>query len=139
MTFPVSIEGKENLVTAKVTDNGELVVAALEYSMPYFVKITVANEIYNVVPARTGKKFISTGMFVSTSKSITGEKTVEVYESLAEDSGVHATDIFSADMIKNERVVIPLRNAATEENKYINANCDDADVSITIWGYYVNA
>ena len=29
-------------------------------------------------------------------------------------------------------------DAATEPVRYINANCDDSDVSITIWDYYVN-
>jgi hypothetical protein len=138
MTFPVTIRDPGTLSGARTTKNGEVVVAALEYSMPYFVKLTVDNVIYNIVPAKVGKCFISTGLFVSTSKSIVGEKTVEIYESLAADSGIHETDIFSADMVKNERVVIPLANATTESTRYINANCDDSDVSITIWGYYVN-
>lgn len=139
MTFPVTIRDPSTLNGARVTKNGEMPTGALNYSMPYYVKITIADDIYNVVPAETGKRFVSTGMLIATSKNLVGEKTIEVYESLASDSGAHNKDIISVDMLKNERIPIPLRNAATESTKYINANCDGNDVSITIWGYYVNA
>jgi len=139
MTFPVTIRDPGTLSGARVTKNGEMPTAALSYSAPYYVKITVADDIYNIVPAITGKRFVSTGMLIATSKNLIGENTIEVYESLDAESGVHATDILSVDMLKNERLPIPLRNAATEPTKYINANCDGNDVSITIWGYYVNA
>jgi len=139
MTFPVTIRDPGTLSGGRVTKNGEMVSAALNYSMPYYVKITVANDIYNVVPAVVGKRFVSTGMLITTSKNLVTEKTVEVYESSDAGSGVHDKDIISVDMLKNERVPVPLENAATESTKYINANCDGNDVSITIWGYYVNA
>jgi hypothetical protein len=139
MTFPVTIRDPGTLSGARVTKNGEMPTGALNYSEPHYVKITVANDIYNIVPAETGKRFVSTGMLIATSKNLSTEKTIEVYESLAADSGGHAKDIISVDMLKNERVPIPLRNAATESTRWINANCDGNDVSITIWGYYVNA
>jgi len=139
MTFPVTIRDPGTLSGGRVTKNGEIVSAALNYSMPYYVKITAPGDIYNIVPAITGKRFISTGMLIATSKNIVNEKTIEVYESSDAESGVHDTDIINVDMIKNERLPVPLENAATESTKYINANCDGNDVSITIWGYYVNA
>lgn len=139
MTFPITIRDPGTLSGLRVTKNGEMPTAALSYSAPYYVKITVADEIYNIVPAITGKRFVSTGMLIATSKNLVGEKTIEVYESLGAGSGDHATDILSVDMLKNERIPIPLRNAATESTRWINANCDGNDISITIWGYYVNA
>lgn len=139
MTFPVTLRDPGTLSGARVTENGELVNSALAYSMPYYVKIIAADDIHNIVPAEVGKRFVSTGMLIASSKNLAAEKTVEIYESLSAESGDHAKDIISMDMLKNERVPIPLEHAATESTRWINANCDGNDVSITIWGYYVNA
>jgi hypothetical protein len=139
MTFPVTLRDPSTHNGARVTKNGELVATALIYSEPYYVKINAPDTPFNVVPAKTGKRFVSTGMLIASSKNLASEKTVEVFEALSISSGVHKKDIISIDMIKNERVPIPLDNAATESTRWINANCDGNDVSITIWGYYVNA
>lgn len=139
MTFPVTIRDPGTLSGARVSKNGELVNSSIDYSAPYYVKITVADDIYNIVPAIPEKRFVSTGMLIASSKNLAAEKTVEIYESLSADSEVHAKDIISMDMLKNERVPIPLEHAATESTRWINANCDGNDVSITIWGYYVDA
>lgn len=137
--FPVTHRDPGTSKGVKVTDNNELVVAALDYSIPYYVKITAPDTVYNVVPAVTGKRFVSTGMLIATSKNLSTEKTIEIYEALQDDDADHAKDIISVDMLKSERLPVPLQNAATESTRNINAICDGNDVSITIWGYYVNA
>ena len=137
--FPIIIRDPVTGAGTRVSGNGELVTAAFVYSMPYYVKIEVPAIAYNIVPAKIGKRFVSTGMLVATSKNLVAEKTVEIYEALAADSTDHNKDILSIDMLKSERLPIPLDNAATESTRWINATCDGNDVSITIWGYYVNA
>ena len=137
--FPITHRDPGTQNGGRVTKNGEMVVAALDYSQPYYVMITVADQVYNVVPAKTGKRFISTGMLIATSKNLSVEKTIEIYEALQDGDADHAKTIIIVDMLKNERLPVPLRNSATESTRHINAKCDGNDVSITIWGYYVDA
>jgi hypothetical protein len=137
--FPVNIRDPGNGNGQRVTPNGESVTGLLSYSLPYYVKLETALQVYNVIPGQAGKVFLMTGILVATTRNIVGEIAVNIYESLSVDSGVHDKDILTMDIQKSERVYLPLVNVATQEGRYINADAEDAEVAITIFGYYVNA
>ncbi len=137
--FPVVLRDPSTLRGGQVTKNGEIIVAALDYSTPYYKSIIAADTVYNIVPAMTGRIFIMTGLFVSTKKSVIGEATVQIFEALSSSSSVHESDIVNMDMVKNERETIPISNAATDSTRWINIISDKTTVNITIWGYYADA
>lgn len=137
MAFPVTIRDPQTTAGQSVSGNGETIVRAYDYSAPHYVKLTIDDQVYNVVKGQVGRRFVMAGILIATSKAIVGDKTVQIYESLTADSGVHDTDILSIDMVKSERIYLPVTNVSTQASRHINANCDDSEVDITIFGYYI--
>lgn len=139
MTFPFSLTDRSTGDSQRVSVNGEAVTASREYTEPYYVRLSVDDQIYNVVPGKVGRRFVQTAILIAASKAIVGDKTVQIYESLFPDSGAHDKDILQVDVSKNEKLALTIDNSATQNGRSINANCDDSEIDITIWGYYVDA
>jgi hypothetical protein len=122
---------------ARVSINGEVATGALKYSEPYYVELEVDNQIYNVVPAKTGQRFIITGILIGADRNVTTDCTVHVYEAVS-DIGTTEKDILKIDLNKGEHTYLNLINVATQVTRWINATTDDDDVDVTVFGYYVN-
>jgi len=135
MSLPTRIEYRG--VSAKVTKNGELVVGTLEYSAPYYKRLDVDNQIYNVVPLKAGKRFITVGMLIAASRAVSTDTSIHIYESTSSE-GTTSLDILKVDLNKGEHTYLNLINLVTSGAVWINATCDDDDVDLTIFGYYVD-
>lgn len=137
--FPVNIRDPGTGSGQRVSKNGEAVIGGLDYSEPYYMQLAIDDQVYNVVPGKPGKRFEMTGILIATTRNIVSEKLVEIYEATTPSSGVKAKDILSMDMIKSEKIYVPLINVASENGRSINANAEDSEVNITIFGYYIKA
>ena len=113
MGFPVTVRGPHGRA-AEVTPNGEFITGNREYSEPHYALLDSAGDVFNLVTGKAKLRFVITGILIGTSKSIVGEKTVQIYESLSSDSSVHDKDILTLDMAKSERIYIPLVNSASQ-------------------------
>lgn len=135
MSLPATIHfnGKD----AIVSENGELITGAYDYSAPHYVRTTVDDQVYNVVTAKAGHRFIVTGILIATSKAITGTATISLYEALAADTATAEKDILAIDMIKEDRLYLNLFNVASGAVKYINITASDSQVDCTVFGYYI--
>jgi hypothetical protein len=137
--FPIVIRDPGTGTGQRVTTNGESVTGLLGYSEPYYSRLEIDDQVYNVVPGLAGRRFLMTGILIATTRNIVGEKQVDLYESLLATTDIHDKDILIIDMQKSERVYLPLVNVATQEGRHINAHAEDSEVDITIFGYYVRA
>jgi len=137
VTAPVNITYDNK--GARVTSNGELVVGTLDYSEPYYVELGVDNQVYNIVPAVSAKRFIMVGILLGADRNVTTDTSIQIYEATAADTtAVNASrSILTIDLNKGEHTYLNLINVATDGVKYINGVCDDDDVDVTIFGYYV--
>lgn len=131
-------EIKYNGNTAKVTDSGELVVGALEYSSPFYVRTAADNQVYNLVPVISQRRFVVTGILVATSKAIVGTATITLYEAEENNTATASRGILTLDMIKEDRLYLNLFNMATDGAKYINITATDSEVDCTVFGYYID-
>lgn len=138
MTFPVTPRDPGTLSGGRITKNGEVVVGSLMYSEPYAVSLAVDDQVYNVVPAITGKRFVITGAIVGAGRDVSTDTVIFVYEALADDTNVIDKLIWSGTL--NKGGILPLSglNIATQSTRWVNAYCDDNTVGITLFGYYVN-
>lgn len=136
MTLPSRIIGN-NKVQANVTARGELIVGAIAYSEPFYVELGVNDQIYNVVPARAGKRFVITGAFIGADRNVTTDASIHIYEALSV-SGTSERSLFRADINRGDFVPITGLNVVTEPARWINATTDDDDVDVTLAGYYVD-
>jgi len=135
-----SLVDEQNGTYFRISNNGELIVAPVSYSIAYYKQIDTAATPVTVVPAETGKIFVITGLLLATSKtfgsSTTGE-TLTIYETSPSDISIQAKIITQLDMFKNDRLVATGLNLATSEAVTIAAVATDNDVNVTIAGYYV--
>lgn len=132
--LPAEITYKGN--SAKVNKNGELVVGSFDYSTPFYVRTTVDNQVYNIVPALAESRFVFTGILIGTSKAIVGAATIVLYEATSAATATASRDILTVDMIKEDRLYLNLFNVATDGVKYINIKASDSEVDCTVFGYY---
>ena len=142
MALPTIIQGVglggSTITPVHVTPNGELAVNSLTYSEPHYVELGVDAQIYNVVDAKTQKRFIIVGVLIGADRNVTTDCSVHIYEATTVD-GTTERDILTIDLNKGEHTYLNLINLSTREARYINATTDDDDVDLTIFGYYVPA
>ena len=137
--LPVEIIGEKEGYKASVTKRGELIVSSLAKSEPYAVELGVDLQVYNVVPAISGKIFVMTGMTVGADRNVSTDTSVVIYEALNAETSTITKLIWRGDINKGQMATPPMDNVATQSTRYINAYCDDDDVDLTIFGYYANA
>ena len=133
MAIPTEIQYKG--VQAKVTPNGEIVTGSLQYSSPFYKKLEVDDQVYNIVPLVSERQFVIVGILLAADRNVTTDTHVELYESTS-PSGVSSKDILQVDLLKTETLYMNLINVSTDGTKYINATCDDNNVDVTLFGYY---
>lgn len=141
MSQASKIVDEESLFAARVTSRGELVVGALSYSDPYYVRVSAAATETLIVPAKEGMRFVVRDLMVTTDKdfaSATSGELIEVYEALPHDITTVEKTIFKVELLKNDRLVAIGLNLITSNTVTIVAVADDNNVDITLAGYYVD-
>jgi len=129
--------GKKKAVI--VTEFGQLVVAPLSYSETNYKLLNADDTAFNFLEAVPTKRFVITSIFIDAGKNVspTTAATIVVYESTAVDSLTVSKTILQAELIKNTFRDFVGLNIITREGFFINAKTSDADVAISINGYFV--
>lgn len=124
-------------VGARVTSNGQLVVAPYAYDEVQYTKLDAAAQGYTFFPPKAGQQFVLTGVVLTADKNVVGDCIVDIYEAVAEDSATIDKSIFQFEILKNsDRQLVGL-NILINEGVFLNAKTDDDDVFATLMGYYV--
>ena len=80
MTIVVKLkDGKGCGFDAKVTKRGQLIVAPLEFSDPYFVYLDTINIAYNLIKPTAGKQFVITSILVNSNVNVGAIKAKRSY------------------------------------------------------------
>ena len=138
MSTPVRIQSKNGVHLVEVTRFGQLVTAPLEYSTPVSVRMTVANQAYNLVRPEQLTGITITAYSVATRRSvgINGAEVI-IYEADAADSLDVLSEIQPFDLPQQEfKSMTPLNILATP-GRFINAKSDDVEVIVTLHFYRV--
>jgi len=138
----LTIWDDKSQVAAQVSVNGELIVGPLAYDMPYYVSVDTALTAFEVIPAKSGKKFIVKSMLLATDKnyaSPTVAETLTIYEASPADLSTNLKTFTQIDFLRNDRLPISGLNIATSTAVSLVAIADSNNVDVTIAGYYVLA
>ncbi len=140
MALPITINGCDRGQVVKVSTSGELAVAPLYYDESEFHDMSLTGTAYNFYKPLNGKHFVITGMRVKAGAGVSPitDALVTIYEGETEDTLVESRVLHKETLIKGEGVaLIPMRTLVSED-VYVNAMTDDANIFMTIWGYYVS-
>ena len=133
------IEDKQNGDTAKVTSRGQLVVAPLAYSSFFAAKASVDDVPVNIVPPKTGMRFVCTAMIINADKSVTSEMVVTLFEGSGPTTTTQDQVVFSTEILKQRTLVLTGLNVLVTEGKWLNGVTDDNNALFNVAGYYVKA
>lgn len=140
MTIQVNLFDDKSQALAKISYLGEVITAPVAYSEPNYVAITTAATAYEVVPGKSGHRFVITSMLIATSKtfgSATTAETVTLYEANSATPGTVISITAQIDFLKNDRLVATGLNLAISEANSIVSIATDTNVDITLAGYYI--
>ena len=94
-------------VKACVSTRGQLVTAPLEFSTFYNVKAEAAATGYNLVPPKTGKRFVITDIMLYANKNVgAADATVDLYEASSTTSTTVDTSILNTEMLKQTTLAL---------------------------------
>lgn len=138
MSIKTNIEYNGKLV--RVTSRGQLVTAPLDFSEAYNATADEINTAYNLVTPKVGKIFIITGILIYANKNVgVADATVVLYEATSSTTTTVTNTIFTSEIPKYGRVIVPSLNLSTAEGRWINIKTDDDDIFATVLGYYADA
>jgi hypothetical protein len=137
--IPAKIVGSEGN-SAKVNNNGELLVSGGAYDLAQFIELDLVNTAYNFFKPLGRQQFVITGFLVYGDKQVspTTNSTVVIYEASQEDTIVVDRVLVQFEVGQNQSIPFPNIRILCNAGTYINGKCDDDDVHMTIFGHYVN-
>jgi len=125
--------------TARVTNSGELVVAPLGYDLIANQTLDSANTPENFFVPKSKAQFVVTAILLNADKSVTTDVVVDVYEAVDRTTTTIDKAILHIELLKNGQRDITGLRLLINEGAFINAKADDANVNITIMGYFIKA
>ncbi len=138
----VTLWDEKSQTAVLISVNGELVVGPLSYSSAYHETVNIAATAFEIVPAVSGKNFIIDSMLLATSKTFgtaTTAETLTIYEASPADLSTNLKTVAQIDFLKNDRLVATGLKLASSTAVSLVASATDANVSVTIAGFYVKA
>lgn len=136
VTFTIEQGGNK----AKVTKSGELVVAPLAYDETVFQELGTANTAVNFFSPKADKQFVITGIVVFADKDISDANDTNIIVFEASDAGTATVDkvLLQFGMGKLTSLSITPLHLLVNNGVWINAKCDDADIHMTLMGYFID-
>ena len=134
------IGGNGNNVVV-VSSRGQLVTGDLEFSK-FYTASAVANSVaVNVVPPKTGMRFVITAIVLTGDRSIAASGAItDVFEStVGPTTATVSVEIYQDEIAKQTRAVLTGLNIIVTEGSWVNVKADDVIVRCNISGYYVSA
>ena len=130
--------GRGNDSLAKVTCRGELVVGTLDFSSIYTNTISIVDTAYNYITPLSGQRFVITAILIYADKNVgVNDASIDVYEADSATSTTVLSKIIDIEMVKQtSRDILPL-NILVSRGVWVNAKSNDANVYLSISGYYI--
>lgn len=123
-----------------VTQYGELAVGQLHYSSSTSANLDVVDTAYNLIaPREQQEHIIITGMALTANRNVgTSDSSIQVYTSdIGPDSRTQETLLIQTELAKNDTLVLNPIAIEVPPAKWVNAECNDDDVFVTLLYYYI--
>jgi hypothetical protein len=123
---------------AKVTAQGQLVTAPLDYSDSVYNLLDVGATAYNFFGPRDGSFFVVTGIVYRANRNVSTVTDAElvIYEASSATSTTELDVIHEDALIRGESLALLGLNRKVAEGRWVNAKTSDDDIACTIFGYY---
>jgi len=125
---------------AKVTASNELVTGPLSPSTPTnVITINSTGTAFNLQIPITGRKFRLTEIVMSSDKNVSvNGAIVEIYEADDISTTVQSKKVLEINLNRQDRFALTGINWEISEGVWLTGESDQANVTVTVAGYYVN-
>ena len=125
----------------KVTSRGQLVTAPLDFSCPVQADLTAACTAVNFFAPSSGQRLVVTAIFIGADRNVSQNcgALVEIYEATSATSLIVSKGIFKTGILRNGTLPLLGLNFLATQGVWLNAKTDDANINITIAGYFIDA
>ena len=138
MTIEAIVTDPCSHVGARVNKDGELVVGELSASTFVAVEMNVNDQVYSLVTPISGRRVRITGVVITTSRTIGNEGvSINLYSASSAISGVSLGNIFTVDLVKQDKIVMTGLNLEVPEGTWINATASDSTVNLSLIFYFI--
>lgn len=139
MSLHAVIRDSKSGNSALVTEFGQLVVAALDYSMPVERDLDTAGVAVNFIEPRAGHSIVITDVIASANKdvSVTETADIAIFQADAVDQTTPNPGILSPQLLRGGNLPLTGLNFKVPEGKWVNATTTDAIIKLTIAFYRV--
>lgn len=138
MTQVVIHSGSGQGTNTGVSENGELITRAFDYSIPTFANCNVDDTAFNLKVPEAGKQFVATGAVISGNRDIGVNGSILIVYTASSTSSLTVVEtIIEVEVPKSTIFPFLVPNVITAEGAFINAKCDDNSVRVSLYGFFV--
>ena len=139
MAVPCTIIDSRNRESARVTAQGQLVVAPLSYSRPVEHELLTVNTAVNFIEPAQDLGIVITDIMVSSDKDVSANTPADVviYQADSEDTTVPSPTIIRPQLLRAQNFSMTGLNLFIDAGKWVNAKTTDAGIILTIMFYRV--
>lgn len=125
---------------ASVSSQGEVIVREFDYSDFNTQFLDTINTASNHFKPKDGFRFVIKGISISGNRNIGVNGSIySLYTANSATSTTIIDEPFTAEIPKSSVLVAILPAIRIAEGVFLNSKCDDDDIRVTIYGYYVPA
>lgn len=123
---------------AAVTSQGEVLIREFAYSEFNTQFLDVVDTASNHFKPKDGFRFVITGLSISGNRNIGVNGSVySLYTANSATSTAIIDEPFTAEIPKSSFSVQQLPKVRIAEGVFLNSKCDDDDIRVTVYGYFV--
>lgn len=125
---------------ASVSSHGELIIREFDYSDFDTQNVNVIDTAFNHFKPKDGFRFVITGLSISGDRNIGVNGSIySLYTATSATSITAIKEPFTAEVPKSSFIATSLPRVRIAEGVFLNSKCDDNDIRVTVFGYFVPA
>jgi len=135
----VCIVDPRTKVAARVSANGQVVSAPLDFSEPVALSLTTINTAFNFIVPVQGEKIVITDIISSADNGVsnTAPADIEIYEAEGPETTTVYKSIVRPQLLRGQSMVLTGLNMVVPAGLWVSAKTNDNNVLVTIMFYRV--
>lgn len=130
--------GKGKVNEASVSDAGEIIVREFDYSEFNTQFLDTVDTAFNHFKPKDGFRFVVTGLSLAGNRNIGVNGSIySLYTATSATSISVIDEPFTAEIPKGSLTFGPIPRVRIAEGVFLNSKCDDDDIRVTVYGYFV--
>lgn len=123
---------------ASISDAGEVIIREFDYSEFNTQLLDTVDVAFNHFKPKDGFRFVITGLSLAGNRDIGVNGSIySLYTATSATSTVIVDEPFTAEVPKSSLSFGPIPQVRIAKGVFLNSKCDDNNIRVTVYGYFV--